>query len=100
MSYRKDDQYRNYSKRGKKDYEYRGRKHAVEGSRPSHVSVVPKDNEPIERTIKKFLRKIKKSGIADEYRKRRFFEKPSTKKRRRRMRRATVLKRLLEKEGK
>ena len=81
MGYRKDDQYRDYSKRNSRDYEYRTRKLPTKGNRPSHVTVEPKGNEPIEKTIKRFLRKIKKSGLADEYKKRRFYEKPSTKKR-------------------
>ena len=58
------------------------------------------DNEPIERTIKRFLRKVKKSGIADEYRKRRFFEKPSTKRRKQKLRREATIKKLRQKEGK
>ena len=87
MSYRKDSQYRDYSRRNKRDYEYRSRKLPSKGTRPSHVVVEPKGNEPIEKTIKRFLRKVKKSGIADEYRKRRFFEKPSAKRRKQRLRR-------------
>ena len=100
MSYRKDSQYRDYSRRNKRDYEYRSRKLPSKGTRPSHVVVEPKGNEPIEKTIKRFLRKVKKSGIADEYRKRRFFEKPSAKRRKQRLRREATLKKLRQKEGK
>ena len=100
MGYRKDDQYRDYSKRNSRDYEYRTRKLPTKGNRPSHVTVEPKGNEPIEKTIKRFLRKIKKSGLADEYKKRRFYEKPSTKRRKQRLRRDATLKKLRQKEGK
>tara|TARA_R110002020_G_scaffold73814_2_gene189313 strand:- start:212 stop:514 length:303 start_codon:yes stop_codon:yes gene_type:complete len=100
MGYRKDDQYRDYSKRNSRDYEYRTRKLPTKGNRPSHVTVEPKGNEPIEKTIKRFLRKIKKSGLADEYKKRRFYEKPSTKKRKQRLRREATLKKLRQKEVK
>ena len=100
MGYRKDNQYHNYSNRSNRDYEYRTRKLPIKGNRPSHVTVEPKGNEPIERTIKRFLRKVKKSGIADEYRKRRFYEKPSVKRRKQRLRREATLKKLRQKEGK
>ncbi len=99
MGYKKDSQYRDYSHKKKRDYEYRSRKSPMKGSRPSHVTVEPKGNEPVEKTIKRFLRKIKKSGIADEYKKRRFFEKPSVKKRKQRLRRDATLKKLRQKEG-
>ena len=100
MSYRKNSHHNDYSYRNKRDYEYRSRKLPTKGTRPSHVTVEPKGNEPIERTIKRFLRKVKKSGIADEYRKRRFYEKPSVKRRKQRLRREATLKKLRQKEGK
>ena len=40
------------------------------------------------------MRKVKKSGIADEFRKRRFFEKPSIKKRRKSKQREARLRKL------
>jgi small subunit ribosomal protein S21 len=95
MGYRKDNQYRNYSKR---DYDHKARKPDTKGASPSHVTITPKNNEPIEKTIKRFLRKIKKIGLADEYRKRRFYEKPSAKKRKQRLRREATLKKLRQKE--
>jgi len=70
------------------------------GKRPCHVSVEPKGNEPIERTIKRFLRKVKKSGIADEYRKNNYYEKPSVKRRKDKMRREAVLRKLKMKKSK
>lgn len=95
MSYKKDDQYRDYARR---DRGYQARKPDTKGASPSHVTITPKNNEPIEKTIKRFLRKIKKIGLADEYRKRRFYEKPSAKKRKQRLRREATLKKLRQKE--
>lgn len=66
---------------------------------PCHVSVERKGNEPIERTIKRFLRKVKKSYILEELRDRRYYEKPSVKKRKKRKRREKVLKKLAEKQN-
>ncbi len=36
------------------------------------------DNEPLEKAIKKFKRMVEKEGIIREYKKREYFEKPST----------------------
>jgi len=78
---------------------YRDRKFMPKGNKPSHVTVVPKKNEHPDRLIKRFLRKFKKSGIIDELRDRRFYEKPSVKKRKKRKQRERVLKKLAEKSG-
>jgi small subunit ribosomal protein S21 len=44
--------------------------------------VRPRRNENIERTIKRFNKKIKKMGIINEVKERRYYTKPSDKKRR------------------
>ena len=44
---------------------------------PVNVEVKPKPNESIERMIRRFNKKVKKSGILEEVRDRRFHEKPS-----------------------
>ncbi|HRW24886.1 MAG TPA: 30S ribosomal protein S21 [Spirochaetia bacterium] len=36
------------------------------------------DNEPLEKAIKRFKRMVEKEGIIREWKKREFFEKPST----------------------
>jgi small subunit ribosomal protein S21 len=36
------------------------------------------DNEPLEKSIKKFKRMVEKEGIIREWKKREYFEKPST----------------------
>jgi small subunit ribosomal protein S21 len=64
----------------------------VKGKRPSHVSVYPRKGENPERAIKRFLKKCKKMKIVEEYRKREYFEKPSTKRRRMKMRRLALIK--------
>tara|TARA_R100000005_G_C4900361_1_gene142829 strand:- start:196 stop:417 length:222 start_codon:yes stop_codon:yes gene_type:complete len=67
------------------------------GNKPSHVTVVPRKNEHPDKLIKRFMRKFKKTGILDELRDRRFYEKPSVKRRRKRKQRERVLKKLAEK---
>jgi len=79
MARRRDDRYRNYDRS-------RTRKYNTKSSRPSHVTIVPRENDSIEKTIKKFIRKTKKSGIIEEFRKRLYFEKPSSVNRKRRLR--------------
>ena len=45
--------------------------------RPVRAEVVPKRNENIEKLIKRFIKKVKKAGIMEELRDRRYYEKPS-----------------------
>ncbi len=52
---------------------------------PINVEVVPKRGEPIERAIRRFIKKVKKEGIMEEHRNRRYYEKPSVKKRRKKI---------------
>ena len=66
------------------------------GNSPSHVTVVPRKNEHPDKLIKRFLRKFKKSGVLDELRDRRYYEKPSVKRRKKRKQRERVLKKLQE----
>ena len=65
---------------------------------PINIEITPKPNEPIERTLKRFSRKVKKEGIMDQLRERARFEKPSDKKRRLAKKRKAVLRRLKQKE--
>ncbi len=94
MGHRNDKQYRSYDK---KHYEYRTRKPSTKSSRPSHVTVEPKGNEPIERTIKRFLRKYKKSGINEKLRTLRYYEKPSAKRRKKKLKREATIKKARQK---
>ena len=49
---------------------------------PTNLVLRPRKNESAERFIKRFNRKMKKSGIIEEIKDRRFFRKPSEVKRR------------------
>ena len=44
---------------------------------PVNVEVKPRQNESPEKMIRRFNKKVKKSGILEEIRDRRFYEKPS-----------------------
>lgn len=46
---------------------------------PVHVEIVIHDQSQVERMIKKFTRKCKKSGLFEELKQRRYFTKKSTK---------------------
>lgn len=46
---------------------------------PVHVEVVIHDQSQVERMIKKFTRKCKKSGLFEELKERRFYKKKSLK---------------------
>ncbi len=48
----------------------------------TNLVIKPRRNEPIERVIKRFNKKVKKLGIIDEAKERRYYIKPSEKKRR------------------
>ena len=64
-------------------------------AKPVHVEVTPRKNESPERMIKRFIKKVKKEGIQDEWRaKFMFFEKPTDKRRRKKKERNRTLKRL------
>lgn len=62
---------------------------------PINVEIEIYSQDELERMIKKFSRKVKKCGILDEVRDRRYFEKPSSKKNRRNRK----IKRVLEIEA-
>ena len=51
-------------------------------AKPVNVEVTLRPGEHPERMIKRFIRKVKKSGLMEEYRERRFHEKKSDKNRR------------------
>ena len=43
------------------------------------VEVTPRRNEPFEKTVRRFIRKVKKEGIIDEYKDRMYYTKKSVK---------------------
>ena len=56
----------------------------------AHVTVYARYKEPADRLIKRFSRKVKKEGIIEEIRERRFYKKPSTIRRQKKLRRKRV----------
>lgn len=46
-----------------------------------NVKVKPKKDEPFERMLKRFMKKVKKERIIEQVRERRYYEKPSVTKR-------------------
>ena len=54
---------------------------------PVNVEIVVYNQDIIEKLIKKFSRKVKKCGILDEVRERRYYEKPSIRRRRQKINR-------------
>ena len=65
---------------------------------PVHVEIYIRDQEQFEKMVKKFTRKVKKSGILDEVRERRYYTKPSVKRRMKKLEKKRLNKRAAEKE--
>ena len=59
-----------------------------------NVEVTPRRNEAVERLIKRFTKKVKKEGILQAARERKYYEKPSDKKKRVAKQRKKVLDKL------
>ncbi len=53
-------------------------------ARRIELEVIVKENESLERALRRFKRKVQRSGLYSELRKRRFYEKPSAQRKRRR----------------
>tara|TARA_Y100001938_G_C7960248_1_gene363930 strand:- start:51 stop:257 length:207 start_codon:yes stop_codon:yes gene_type:complete len=66
----------------------------------AHVKVYARRNETNERLIKRFSSKVKKSGLMEELRNRRFFVKPSKIRRLKKLRRKRITRKLNEKSQK
>lgn len=50
----------------------------------AHLEVVVQDNESLDRALRRFKRKVQRSGLYSELRKRRYYEKPSAQRKRKR----------------
>tara|TARA_R110002012_G_C11486790_1_gene595706 strand:- start:165 stop:395 length:231 start_codon:yes stop_codon:yes gene_type:complete len=61
-------------------------------AKPIHVEVQAQSRytDENERLIKKFIRKVKKNGVLDLLKKRRYYEKPSVKRKRKKERKRKV----------
>jgi|7_EtaG_2_1085326.scaffolds.fasta_scaffold266928_1 small subunit ribosomal protein S21 len=53
--------------------------YGIDMGKPINVETVVRKGEPIEKAIKRFMRKVKKEKVIEEFLERRFFEKPSAK---------------------
>ena len=70
----------------------------IKNMKPANIEVRLKNNENVERAIKRFMKKVKKERIVEDYRERIYYEKPSDKKRRLEKRRKATLDKLKAKE--
>ena len=70
-------------------------------NKPFNIEVTPRyRDEPPEKMIRRFAKKVKKERILEDYRDRMFYEKPSKKRRRLQARRKKVLEKLrMEREN-
>tara|TARA_Y100000034_G_C6848621_1_gene384733 strand:- start:605 stop:838 length:234 start_codon:yes stop_codon:yes gene_type:complete len=59
-----------------------------------NVEVTPRKNEDIERTLKRFIKKVKKESIIETVRERQYYEKPSVVKRKKKKQRKAALDKL------
>ena len=66
--------------------------------KPMHVETRAKKGEDIERTIKRFTKKVKKENIIEDIRERQYYEKPSEVKRRLKKKRKATLDKLKAKQ--
>ena len=62
--------------------------------RPVNVEVTRRGDEPIERMLKRFIKKCKKEKIIEEYKARRYYVKPSEVRRVKKRRRAKIAREL------
>ena len=63
-------------------------------ARSVNVEVVRRGDESIERMLKRFIKKCKKEKIIEEYKARRYYEKPSVKRRLKKKRRKKIAREL------
>jgi small subunit ribosomal protein S21 len=54
----------------------------LQAARVIFLEVKVQDNESLERALRRFKRKVQRSGLYSELRKRRFYEKPSAQRKR------------------
>jgi small subunit ribosomal protein S21 len=57
---------------------------------PINVEVRLRKGESVDRLIKRFTKKVRKEEILDEYRERKYFEKPSVKRRKEKAKRKRI----------
>ncbi len=63
------------------------------------AEVKAKENEPLERLIRRFVKKVKKGKVLEKVFEKRYYEKPSDKRRKEAKRRKRVLDKLRKKQS-
>ena len=63
-------------------------------SKPTHIEITPRRNEQPERMIRRFTKKVKKEGVLEQVRERKYYVKPSEVRRKKRRERKAVMKKL------
>ena len=81
MAFRRNNKHNRNNGRRRNNNRQRERAYVPGPPVKANVTVVPRKNEPIEKAIKRFIRKCKKERIVEEVRERRYFTKPSEAKR-------------------
>ncbi len=62
------------------------------------VGIIVKENEPIDRALRRFKKKYERSGVLKEFKKRTYFTKPSVKKRMKRVKAIRRAQRLISEQ--
>jgi len=65
------------NRRPRRDRRERRPQHNIKSSRAANVTVYPRKDESPERLIKRFIKKVKKEGIMETVRDRKYYKKPS-----------------------
>ena len=81
MAFRRNNKHNRNNGRRRNNNRQRERAYVPGPPVKANVTVEPRKNEPIEKAIKRFIRKCKKERIVEEVRERRDFTKPSEAKR-------------------
>lgn len=63
-------------------------------SSPAHVEVKLRENESVERLIRRFIKKVKKEKVLEIYNERRYYKKPSLIRREKEKKRLQVIRKL------
>jgi small subunit ribosomal protein S21 len=75
---------------------YRDKKPTIfpASTRAVHVEVIAREGDSIDKLIKRFSRKVIKSGVLEKYREHIYYEKPSRKRRRKKLNRKRIMNQL------
>ena len=98
MAYRKNNR-RDQNHRGNENRSYKDFDKTPLSKHPSHVTIRSKPGEHPERTVKRFMKKVKKEKVLEIYREKTdYHKKPSVLRRRKAIRREALIKKQRLKE--